>query len=117
MEYMCRGTDPNRNFGHKWNTGGSSGNPCSETYRGPQPFSEPETKSISEHILKNSQNIKLYMAVHSYSQLLLTPWGYTSEYPSDYEDLKRAADNAAAALYKVHGTEYEVGSSTNVLCK
>ena len=27
------GTDPNRNFGYGWGTGGSSANPCSATYR------------------------------------------------------------------------------------
>jgi hypothetical protein len=46
----------------------------SETYAGRAPFSEPETKALSDYILLNKQNIKVYLGVHSYSQLLLSPW-------------------------------------------
>ena len=36
------GTDLNRNWGYKWRCcGGSSGNPGSETYRGPEAWSAP----------------------------------------------------------------------------
>ena len=42
------GTDLNRNFPFHWNTvaGGSSGNACTDTYRGPVPQSEPETQHL-----------------------------------------------------------------------
>jgi len=46
----------------------------SETYAGRAPFSEPETKALSDYILLNKQNIKVYLGVHSYYQLLLSPW-------------------------------------------
>ena len=36
----CRGVDPNRNFPVFWDEGGSSDEPCSQVYRGPQNFSE-----------------------------------------------------------------------------
>ena len=49
-DYKCRhdidvGVDLNRNFGYKWghDDEGSSNGPCEEDYRGPSPFSEPET--------------------------------------------------------------------------
>ena len=32
----CYGTDNNRNWGYEWNTGGSSGVSCAETYHGMQ---------------------------------------------------------------------------------
>jgi len=38
------GVDLNRNFTYQWGTGGSSTNPCDETYRGPSAGSEPETQ-------------------------------------------------------------------------
>ena len=44
----CFGTDANRNFGYQWGTGGSSDNPCSDTYMGSEAFSEIETKNIRQ---------------------------------------------------------------------
>ena len=41
---LCHGTDANRNWGYEWNTGGSSGNGCSDTYHGPEAFSEVENR-------------------------------------------------------------------------
>ena len=38
----CKGTDANRNWGFHWNDGGSSSNSCSETYMGPEVWSEVE---------------------------------------------------------------------------
>jgi len=42
------GTDLNRNFPYHWNSvsGGSSGNQCAETYRGPTASSDPETQNL-----------------------------------------------------------------------
>jgi hypothetical protein len=38
-------------------------------------------------VLAIGAQVKAYLAVHSYGQYLLTPWGYTSAYPDDYDDL------------------------------
>lgn len=57
----------------------------------------------------------MYLSLHSYSQLFLTPWGWTKELPKDYPDMERAAKSAAQALNSKFGTNYTVGSSTNVL--
>ncbi|CAG2101594.1 unnamed protein product [Medioppia subpectinata] len=70
----CMGADPNRNFGYQWGGQGASTNPCSETYRGPSAFSEPETKAVSDYVLRNKDRIKAYLAVHSYGQYFLYPW-------------------------------------------
>jgi hypothetical protein len=40
------GVDPNRNYGQFWGGPGSDSNPATQTYRGPGPFSEPETRNI-----------------------------------------------------------------------
>ena len=47
----CHGTDANRNFGHHWNTGGSSADKCFDTYHGPSAFSEPETAAVRDFLL------------------------------------------------------------------
>ena len=42
------GVDPNRNYGGFWGGPGASGDPTNETYYGPGPFSEPETKNVRD---------------------------------------------------------------------
>ncbi|GFQ92013.1 carboxypeptidase A2 [Trichonephila clavata] len=112
---FCRGVDLNRNFAFHWKEGGSSSSPCSETYAGFTAFSEPETKAISDYIFPQKEKFVAYLAVHSYSQLWLTPWGWTSELPEDYDQQVTVAKEATQALSEVHGTKYRIGSSTNVL--
>lgn len=67
---------------------GSSDNPCSETYAGPKAFSEVESKTFSDYLktVAEEKNLKVFVAYHSYSQLLLYPWGYTTK-PSKDEAL------------------------------
>ncbi|MFT2018380.1 M14 family metallopeptidase [Streptomyces sp. 796.1] len=77
------GTDLNRNWNHKWGCcGGSSGSPTSDTYRGPQPESGPEVKVVADfvrsRIVGGKQQIKTNIDFHTYSQLILWPYGYTT---------------------------------------
>lgn len=67
---------------------GASGNSCSETYHGPYPNSEPEVKSIVDFV-KSHGNIKAFISIHSYSQLLLYPYGYTETPAPDDQELVR----------------------------
>ncbi|CAG2167896.1 unnamed protein product [Oppiella nova] len=112
---FCRGVDPNRNYGFHWGSAGSSSYPCSETYHGKAPFSEPETKAISDYILTKKDNIKMYIAMHSYSQFILTPWGWTQDLPKQYNDMLSMGQKGAQALQQKFGTHYKVGSSTRIL--
>ena len=72
------GVDLNRNFGYQWgyNNSGSSPTPSSDTYRGTAPFSEPETQTMRNFV--NTKNFKTALNYHTYSNLLLYPWGYVS---------------------------------------
>ncbi len=77
------GTDLNRNFGYMWGCcGGSSGTQSSETYRGTAAFSAPETQRIRDFVLSRRiggvQQIKANIDFHSYSELVLWPYGYTT---------------------------------------
>jgi carboxypeptidase T len=90
-----RGADLNRNFSFSWNTtggSGSSGNQCEPTYRGPSAGSEPETQAIQAYVRSlwpdrrgpaktdaaPTDTSGIHIDVHSFSQLVLWPWGDTA---------------------------------------
>nr|WP_229874690.1 M14 family metallopeptidase [Amycolatopsis deserti] len=78
------GTDLNRNWGYKWGCcDGSSTRPASETYRGPSAFSEPETQAVSRFVDSRAaggqQRIKTHIDFHTYSELVLWPFGHTED--------------------------------------
>ncbi|WP_234859273.1 M14 family zinc carboxypeptidase [Aquimarina aquimarini] len=69
------GIDLNRNYGYQWAApGGSSSNPGSDTYHGPSKFSEPETQAMRD--FTNQHNFVAALNYHSFSNLLIHPWGY-----------------------------------------
>jgi len=77
------GTDLNRNWDWQWGCcGGSSGTFSSETYRGASPFSAPETQRVRDfvnsRVIDNVQQIKAHIDWHTYSELVLWPYGYTT---------------------------------------
>jgi len=76
----CLGTDCNRNFNSHWGQGGSSTDPCSETYMGPSVASEREVSTTQNFVfgLQQTGPILAYVSYHSYSQLILRPWGWTN---------------------------------------
>ena len=72
------GVDLNRNYGYQWgyDNVGSSPTGSDETYRGTAAFSEPETQTMKwfcehRHFVTAIDN-------HTYSDVLLYPWGYKS---------------------------------------
>ncbi|MCA2200292.1 M14 family metallopeptidase [Streptomyces griseoincarnatus] len=91
------GTDLNRNWDHRWGCcGGSSGSKSSETYRGPAPESAPEVKVVADfvrsRVVGGVQQIKAGIDFHTYSELVLWPFGYTY---SDTTTGMTADDHAA----------------------
>ncbi len=90
------GVDLNRNFGYKWGYDdlGSSPTPGYETYRGTDPFSEPETQAIRDFVTQH--NFIINLSFHSYSQLWLYPWGYTSSVTPDHAIFVALADCCVA---------------------
>jgi len=106
---LCHGTDANRNWGYQWNTGGSSGNGCSDTYHGPEAFSEVENRNLRDFVLKNKEQIKFFNTIHSYSQLVLLPWGNSYDDAPGIDKMTSLANKANEALFAVHGTVFDVG--------
>ncbi|KAB2974505.1 zinc carboxypeptidase [Streptomyces sp. SS1-1] len=76
------GTDLNRNWAYRWGCcGGSSGSASSETYRGARAESSPEVKVVADfvrgRIVGGKQQITAGIDFHTYSELVLWPFGYT----------------------------------------
>lgn len=91
------GVDLNRNYGYRWGCcGGSSPEPASETYRGPAPFSEPETQVVRDFVLAHP-DITAAISFHTYGELILYPYGYTyDDLPADMDPDDRQAFVALA---------------------
>ncbi|XDV52977.1 hypothetical protein PO909_021605 [Leuciscus waleckii] len=105
----CVGVDPNRNWDARFGGPGSSSNPCSETYRGPSAHSEPEVKAIVDFV-KSHGNLKAFVSIHSYYQLLLYPYGYKSTPAKDQAELHELARKAISELQSLYNTSYRYGS-------
>ncbi|XP_054353272.1 carboxypeptidase A5 isoform X9 [Pongo pygmaeus] len=83
---FCIGVDLNRNWKSGFGGNGSNSNPCSETYHGPSPQSEPEVAAIVNFITAHG-NFKALISIHSYSQMLMYPYGRSLEPVSNQREL------------------------------
>jgi hypothetical protein len=108
------GVDLNRNYGLGWgfNNTGSSPNSNSDTYRGTAGFSEPETQAMRDFC--NSHQFKFAMNYHTYSNLLVYPWGYLAKNCDDSVSFREYANDLTKYNAYKYGTDLEtVGYSTN----
>lgn len=103
------GVDLNRNYGFNWgydNTG-SSNTTTDETYRGTAGFSEPEIQAVkyfAEH-----HNFRIAVNYHTYSNMLIYPWGYQAGLLTPDSSLFIAY---ARTMTKYNGFLYGTGDQT-----
>lgn len=98
-----RGADLNRNFPFEWE---ATIYQCDATYSGPSQGSEPETQAIVDYvrtILPDQRGPNptdpaseldtkgIFIDLHSYSELVLYPWGYTYDNAPNHDSLKAMA--------------------------
>jgi hypothetical protein len=81
---------------------------CSDSYSGASAANQPEIYQTQD-VIRNDGRFKGYINFHSYSQLWMSPWGYTADLPPDYATQDAGSQAAVAALEAVHGTKYEYG--------
>jgi hypothetical protein len=111
----CVGTDPNRNWDSNWCGEGASNQPCSDTYCGSRAFSEAETANARTFLQGISSVSNLFFSFHCYSNLWLIPWGGRTAKPTDYTELLRVGNLAAAAVRGVNGLVFQVGTPPDIL--
>ena len=68
--------EQNRNYPDHWGVGLASNDTKDETYIGPAPLSEPEIRALTD-FYATIPNVIGALDFHSYSQLLLRPYGWT----------------------------------------
>jgi carboxypeptidase T len=146
-QYHTTGVDINRNFDFLWSSGIGTVNPdgtnVGETFRGAAAISEPETQNV-KYLFDTYKNIKYYVDVHSFGEMILYSWGdddnqsldpdmnfRNSEYDQvrgepmdlDYKEyidsqdekaLKNLADRMNYALSRVRGRNYRVQQSVGL---
>lgn len=96
------GVDLNRNYDFKWANGGSSDYPGSETYMGPYGGSEPETRAFQDFTAQH--RFSTHITYHSYSQLILYPWGYTNQLTPDDALFQTLAQNLSSLITNKAGS-------------
>ena len=91
------GVDLNRNYDQNWARGGSSSYPASDTYHGPAPFSEPESKAMKEFV-EATPELRAMISFHTFGELVLYPWSGSFETVggADLEAFKSWGDQMAA---------------------
>jgi len=104
------GVDLNRNFGtyNFWNStnAGSSTSPSSDTYRGPSPFSEPETQNFKAFF--NSRNFKVGLDYHTYGNYLIKPYAWCDPTPTpDNAVFNEFGQDIVADNHFSFGTPYQ----------
>ncbi|HEX5878012.1 MAG TPA: M14 family zinc carboxypeptidase, partial [Actinomycetota bacterium] len=83
----------------------SSHVPSDQTYVGPRAFSEPETRAVRDLI--GRELFQGLITYHSYSQLILYPWGYTED-PVPEPDREEMAGLAAKMSEKIKAVHQKV---------
>lgn len=108
--YEQYGIDLNRNHSFGWGPPGSSADPCDMTYRGLAAASEPETAAL-EMLLRGlfadqrgpalddaapEDTSGILITLHSFSNLVLWPWGNSTAAAPNKADLKAIGDKFAS---------------------
>jgi hypothetical protein len=129
------GTDLNRNYPFLWGCcGGSSGSPCSETYRGQGAASEPETQAVRDYVVASfpdygdpwgtgqptpAEASGIFIDIHSSGMLVMWPWGHTTQVAPNgsqlqtlgrkYAYFNNHTPQQAIELYTTDGTTRDFG--------
>lgn len=95
----CYGVDLNRNFEAGPHGGvGSSSDPCSDTYCGPAPFSEPETAALDAYMTQIGSRVEYYVSLHTFGLMWMFPYSHTTRKSADHAELLARAKIGVDAI-------------------
>ena len=64
---------------------------------------------------QNNGQIAAFVSIHAYSQFWMSPYGYSSNYPRDYDDHMRVMRKSVSALESMYGTKFEYGPISKII--
>ncbi|MDG2165157.1 MAG: M14 family zinc carboxypeptidase, partial [Flavobacteriales bacterium] len=104
------GTDLNRNWDADWNGGQStSTSPSSDIYVGSYPFSAYEANVVKNY-MQSIPNLRGHLDIHSYSALVLGPWGYTNSQTPDHAEVVSLGNAMNDAITNTNGYPFTFGT-------
>jgi carboxypeptidase T len=113
--YTDYGIDPNRNYPSFWGScGGSSGSPSSEIYRG----QFPAESYCVDNMITFASSVKPVFSIsyHSYSELVIYPYGCNGSYTPDQEAIAAIGQGLASVIERDNGTlGYTPGTCWEIL--
>ncbi|HNQ24106.1 MAG TPA: M14 family metallopeptidase [Phycisphaerae bacterium] len=114
------GVDVNRNYDYMFGGAGASDNPGDATYHGPAPFSEPETRTVRD-LLNGTTSGRTFagaLSYHNYSQVIIYPWGHTTQPVENVSEYERVAGRMAVLINAEHSDvqyDYVAGQASVLL--
>ena len=104
------GTDLNRNWDADWNGGQStSTSPSSDVYVGSSPFSAYEANVVKNY-MQSIPNLRGHLDIHSYSALVLGPWGYSNSQTPDHAEVVSLGNAMNDAITNTNGYPFTFGT-------
>jgi hypothetical protein len=94
------GVDANRNYDFHWSLG--DGDPSSEFYRGPEPWSEPEVEAVGDFVLDH-EHIIAGLSFHSGADVIMHPWAYSDTVGLDDSLIYELMSTKGTQLTESHG--------------
>jgi len=85
------GVDLNRNYPKEFIGTGSSDDPNSLVYRGPEPLSELESQAMD--LFAKMHDFNFGLSLHSGIQSVIYPWGYSTDPTPDEEEFRAVSDH------------------------
>ncbi|CAB3242719.1 unnamed protein product [Arctia plantaginis] len=106
-----QGVDLNRNFGHAFGAVGVSWKMKDELYCGNRAFSEKESKAMADFIKSKSENLRYYVAFHSYGQYMILPYANSKKHVENYDEMYGICKRVAKKIAVKYNTRYDIGTA------
>ena len=109
------GVDLDHNYPLDWGACfGSSSNPNSDAYRGPEAASEPEIQGVLQ--LAEDHNFLVVLSYHSFNEFVISPYGCTNSTPPEDAIISNFSSSFASEIRKDDGSYgYETGKWWEIL--
>ncbi|WAQ95557.1 CBPA2-like protein [Mya arenaria] len=87
----------------------------SQTFSGLEPWSETEVQAIRDYVI--STNVAAFVDIHSYGEMVLLPYAYTTTRVPHFDELMELGTISASAIESIDGNTYAVGQIPDLLAK